>query len=101
MKLRRRSAVVLCCACLMFLPFYLHAQQETVSTRRILSRVLPSYPDLARSMRIDGTVKVLVAVAPNGRPRSTKVNGGHPLLARSATDAIEKWRWIPTNEETQ
>lgn len=86
----------------MFLPFYLHAQQqEAVSTRRVLSRVLPTYPDLARSMRIEGTVKVLVAVAPNGRPRSTKVNGGHPLLARAATDAIEKWRWIPANEETQ
>ena len=101
MRLWLRSAILLCCAFLMFQPLYLHAQQETVSTRRILSRVVPKYPDLARSMRIAGTVKVLVVVAPNGRPTSTKVNGGHPLLARAATDAIEKWRWISTNEETK
>ena len=89
---------------LLFLPLshlaYLHAQQEAVSTRRVVNRVIPQYPVLARSMRLAGTVKVLVVVAPNGRPTSTKVMGGHPLLARAAVEAIEKWRWTPSAEET-
>jgi TonB family protein len=53
-----------------------------------------AYPELARSARIEGAVKVMVAVAANGRPTSTKVVGGHPVLAKAAVDAIEKWKWV-------
>src|ERR671937_43791 len=74
-------------------PSYLHAQDQAVSGRRVLTRVVPQYPELARSMRLEGTVKVLVVVAPNGSPLSKRVIGGHPLLARAAADAIDKWRW--------
>jgi TonB family protein len=82
-------------------PFYLHAQDQGASGRRVLSRVVPQYPDLARSMRLAGTVKVLVVVAPGGTPISKKVIGGHPLLARAAADAIEKWKWETAPEETK
>ena len=79
-------------------PSYLLSQDQTVSERRILSRVVPKYPELARSMRLAGTVKVLVMVAPNGTPTSKTVVGGHPLLARAASDAIDKWRWATAPE---
>jgi TonB family protein len=82
-------------------PSYLYGQDQTVSGRRVLSRVVPQYPELARSMRLEGTVKVLVVVAPNGIPISKRVVGGHPLLARAAGDAIDKWRWLPTPTETK
>jgi TonB family protein len=52
-------------------------------------------------MRIEGTVKVLVTVAANGRPASTRIIGGHPLLAKAAVDVIEKWKWTPATEETK
>ena len=88
---------------LLFLPLshpaYLHAQQEAVSTRRVVNRVIPQYPVLARSMRLAGTVKVLVVVAPNGRPTSTKVMGGHPLLVSAAEDAVKKWKFEPASQE--
>jgi TonB family protein len=77
------------------------SQEEAVSTRKVLNRVVPQYPELARSMRIEGTVKLLVVVVPNGRPTSTRVIGGHPLLAKAAADAIDKWRWAPAPEETK
>ena len=79
---------------------YAHSQEEAISSRRVLSRVIPQYPELARSMRIEGTVKVLVTVGANGRPASTKIIGGHPLLAKPGTDAIEKWKWTAAIEET-
>ena len=82
-------------------PSYLHAQDQTVRERRVLSRVVPQYPLLARSMRLEGTVKILVVVGPNGIPVSRKVIGGHPLLARAAGDAIDKWRWASAPEETK
>jgi TonB family protein len=52
-------------------------------------------------MRIEGTVKLLVLVAANGKPTSTKVIGGHPLFAKAASDAVEKWRGTPAPEETR
>jgi hypothetical protein len=44
-------------------PPHVLSQAEAASTRKVLSRVVPQYPELARSMRIEGTVKVLVTVA--------------------------------------
>jgi TonB family protein len=74
--------------------------QEVAASRKVLSRVVPRYPELARSARIEGAVKVMVAVAANGRPTSTKVVGGHPVLAKAAVDAIEKWKWVASPDES-
>jgi TonB family protein len=80
---------------------YLFSQAEAASARKVLARVMPQYPELARSMRIEGTVKVLVTVAPDGRCTFTRVIGGHPVLAKAAVDAIEKWKWNTNTEETR
>jgi TonB family protein len=74
--------------------------QEVAALRKVISRVVPQYPELAHSARIEGAVKVMVAVAPNGRPTSTKVVGGHPVLAKAAVDAIEKWKWAASPDES-
>jgi len=76
-------------------------QQESQATRRVVSRVVPLYPDLARKMHLEGTVKVEVVVAPNGTPKSNQVIGGNPVLASAAIDAINKWRWAPAPQETK
>jgi len=75
------------------------AQQEEIS-RKVKSKVAPSYPELARRMAISGVVKVQVVVAPNGSVKSTKVVGGHPLLVNAAVDAVKKWRFDAASEET-
>ena len=43
--------------------------------------------------KITGAVRVAVVVAPNGKPKSIEVLGGNPLLAKSAVDAIQQWKW--------
>jgi TonB family protein len=75
-------------------------QQSDELTRKIKNKVQPVYPDVARRMGIAGTVKVQVVVAPNGSIKSTKLVGGHPLLANAALDAVKKWRFEPASEET-
>ncbi len=77
---------------------YAHGQEEI--TRKLKSKVAPSYPDLARRMNITGVVKVQVTIANNGSIKNTKVIGGHPVLANAAMEALKKWRYEPANEET-
>jgi TonB family protein len=75
-------------------------QEQGESKRKIVSRVTPSYPELARRMNIAGSVKLEVVIAPNGSVKSDKIVGGHPVLAQSAEDAIRKWKWAPNPQET-
>jgi len=77
------------------------AQQEQIEAKRkVLSKVVPVYPELARKMHISGSVKVEVIVAPTGSAKNTKALGGHPLLVQAASDAISKWKWAPSTQET-
>jgi TonB family protein len=66
------------------------AQQSSEGNRKIVNRVTPIYPELAKKMQIAGTVKVEATVAPNGKVKSTKVIGGSPVLTKAA---IEAWKW--------
>jgi len=68
--------------------------------RRAKSKVQPEYPDLARKMKITGTVKVQVVVSPNGTVKDAKVVGGHPVLATAAVEAVKKWRFEPAAVES-
>jgi TonB family protein len=77
------------------------AQQEQGETnRKIVNKIAPAYPELARKMNITGSVKIEVVIAPNGSVKSEKVIGGHPVLAQSAQEAIRKWKWTPNAQET-
>ena len=68
--------------------------------RKVKSRVTPSYPELARRMNVAGRVKIEVVISPDGRVRSTRVIGGHPLLVNAALDAVKEWRFMPASDET-
>ena len=75
-------------------------QEQEKINRKVKTQVAPVYPDLARRMRITGTVKVKVAIAPNGTVKDATLVGGHPLLANGALDAVRKWRYETGPEET-
>jgi len=51
-------------------------------------------------MRITGTVKVKVVIAPNGTVKDASLVGGHPVLANAALDAARKLRYEAGPEET-
>ena len=75
--------------------------QQAKGSRPILTKVIPRYPDLARPMRLAGTVKLTVTVASNGSVTSVQAVGGHPLLLKAAEDAIYRWKWAPASADSQ
>ena len=81
-------------------PAWLLAQESSDGPRKVVTRVVPTYPGLARNMNIRGSVKVEALVAPNGLVKSVQVKGGHPLLAQAALDAVRQWKWEPVAHET-
>ncbi|MFZ3341339.1 MAG: energy transducer TonB [Terriglobales bacterium] len=81
----------------------LRAQQESIpaeGSRKILKKVVPEYPELARRMKIAGSVKVQLTIAPNGTVKDTKIIGGHPLLANAVIDAVPRWRFETLAQST-
>ena len=77
------------------------AQNQTETKRKIVNKVVPEYPDLARKMQIRGTVRVEVVIAPAGKVKMTHVIGGKAVLAQSAVNAIQQWKWVPAPQETR
>lgn len=74
--------------------------QQHEAVRVVKIRVEPTYPELARRMRISGAVKVQLTVAPNGTVKDAKLVGGHPLLANAVLDAVKRWRYEVRPQET-
>jgi TonB family protein len=60
----------------------------------------PTYPSLARSMNLSGTVRLEATVAPNGAVKSIDVRGGNPLLAQAAQYTVREWKWEKLDHET-
>ena len=77
------------------------AQAVSEHARKIVSKVDPLYPDLARRMSMQGTVRLEAVVTSNGKLKHAEVLGGSPLLAKAAIDALEKWKWEPSSQETR
>ena len=69
---------------------------SAVQAARIVRRVLPVYPPLARSAGISGVVRVQAIIAVDGSIAELNVISGHPLLINAATDAVQQWRYRPT-----
>jgi TonB family protein len=78
--------------------------QDDASTdtakRKIRSKVVPDYPQLAKQMNVTGKVKIEATIAADGHVVATRVVGGSPLLVNAALDAIKKWRFEPGPKDT-
>lgn len=70
--------------------------------RKAVQTVTPSYPEIAKTLKLVGTVRLAVKVAPSGKVVSAEVLGGHPVLVRAAVEAVLQWRYQagpqPTSE---
>ena len=70
------------------------------SKRKVKTRVDPVYPELARRMHVAGKVKIEVVIGADGRVKTTRVVGGHPLLVHTCQDAAREWKFAAAPEET-
>jgi len=75
--------------------------QQAGSARRIVQRSAAPYPALARSMALQGTVKVEALVAPDGSVKAVEIKGGHPVLAQAAANSVRTWKWEPAKAESR
>jgi periplasmic protein TonB len=64
---------------------------------KAIERVVPSYPELPKRIRLQGEVSVEVIISPDGRVESARVVSGHPMLLQAALDAARRWRFDPTS----
>ncbi len=78
----------------------LFAVPAMADTRKPLVNPDPEYPEIAKRMNLNGTVKVEIVIAADGTIKSAKVLGGHPLLADAVQKALKKWKYAPAATET-
>jgi protein TonB len=60
-----------------------------------ITKVPPTYPDMAREANVDGTVMVQALVGKDGRVKDVRVVKSIPMLDQSATEAVRKWVFKP------
>lgn len=61
----------------------------------LIHRVAPQYPPLARQARIQGTVVLRAMISRKGKIENVQIISGHPMLVKSAMDAVLQWRYRP------
>lgn len=61
----------------------------------LVHRVLPTYPPLARSVRIQGSVVLQAVISKQGVIENLQVLTGHPMLVPAAIEAVRQWRYRP------
>lgn len=67
-----------------------------VQSSKLIRRVEPDYPELAKRARVQGMVLLQVTVDEQGSVAEVKVVRGHPLLNQAAIDAVTQWKYSPT-----
>ncbi len=69
---------------------------EPVQQAKLVHRVEPIYPPIAKQIHLQGTVIIRALISREGTIRSLQVLSGHPILAKAASEAIGEWRYQPT-----
>ena len=67
-----------------------------VESAKLIFQPKPEYPPLAKMARIQGTVRLEAIISKDGTIQDLKVLNGHPLLVKSAIEAVQRWRYQPT-----
>ena len=70
------------------------------SERQVVREQLPEYPVMLKKMGIGGTVRISALVAADGSVKGTKVDGGNPMLAELASNAVKKWKYAAASEQS-
>jgi len=66
-----------------------------ISEGNLIRKVLPTYPTLARSARIQGSVVLQAVISREGAIENLRVVSGHPMLVPAAIDAVRQWQYRP------
>ncbi len=67
-----------------------------VQASKLARTVTPAYPSLAKTARVQGTVRFRVAIGTDGQVKGLMLLAGPSPLVQAAADAIKQWRYQPT-----
>ena len=68
----------------------------TVAEANLIHKVVPPYPQLAKSTRVQGAVEFRAVISKEGNIEDLQLIHGHPLLVKSAKEAVLQWKYRPT-----
>jgi len=72
-----------------------------VSEEIVTATVQPSYPMLARQMKVEGSVILQALIARDGNIQDLRVLSGPPILAHAAQEAVKQWHFKPHYEGSE
>ena len=61
----------------------------------LVTKIVPTYPPLARETRVQGEVVLDVEISKEGAIEGLRTLTGHPMLIPAAIDAVKQWRYKP------
>src|SRR5579862_3916934 len=67
-----------------------------VQAANLLHQVLPTYPAIAKTAHVAGTVRLHAVIAKDGSIQELQYVSGPALLMRAAMDAVHEWKYRPT-----
>jgi TonB family protein len=70
--------------------------ESTLQAAKLIKKITPIYPPLAKQARIQGVVHFKATIGKNGNVENLDVTGGAPLLRQAAIDAVKQWVYRPT-----
>jgi len=88
------------CICAAILLCVAAAGASGQEARKAIAKPTPRYPEIAKHMKLVGTVKVEITIGPDGKVKSTNVVGGHPVLIDATLAALKEWKYEPAKTET-
>ena len=66
-----------------------------VAPRKIVD-ARPTYPEIARAARVEGTIIMEAVIDTSGRVTQLRVLRSVPMLDQAALDAVRQWRYTPS-----
>ena len=69
---------------------------SSLQAARLVRRVDPVYPAIARPMRLSGNVRLTARIAKDGTIQGLEPLAGNPILVRAAMEAVRQWVYQPT-----
>jgi len=67
-----------------------------VQAAKLIRKLIPQYPPLAKQARVSGTVQLTGVIAKDGSIKQLQVVSGNPLLVPAALAAVKQWLYRPT-----
>ncbi len=71
-------------------------ESSEIQQAKLVHRVEPIYPAIARQIRLEGTVQLRAVIGRDGTVQSAEVLSGSPVVVQAAIKAILDWRYQPT-----